>query len=95
MLGTLRGRVVVCWSFREVGCSLLVAMVKEETKGKKFSSEIFLIPLSPLSFFLSYLVLEGKTGEIKGGKKKKLQSSKDEVQVGGWKGSETEENTSL
>jgi hypothetical protein len=49
---------------------LLVAMVKEETKGKKFSSEIFLIPLSPLSFFLSYLVLEGKTGEIKGGKKK-------------------------
>ena len=24
-----------CWSFRKVGCGLLVAMVKEETKGKK------------------------------------------------------------
>jgi hypothetical protein len=40
MLGTLRGRVVVCWSFREVGCGLLVAMVKEETKGTKLHSGI-------------------------------------------------------
>jgi hypothetical protein len=31
--------------FREVGYSLLVAVVKEETKAKKFDSGIFLIPL--------------------------------------------------
>ena len=48
------------WSFREVGCSLLVAVVKEETKGKKSDSGIFLIPPSPLSLFLSYLVLGSK-----------------------------------
>jgi hypothetical protein len=34
-------------------------MVKEETKGKELVSGIFLIPLSPLSLFLSYLVLRG------------------------------------
>jgi hypothetical protein len=24
-----------CWFFRDIGCGLLVAVVKEETKGKK------------------------------------------------------------
>jgi hypothetical protein len=50
--------------FREVGCGLLVAMVKDkttmvkdETKGKKSDSEVFLIPLC-----LVYPVLGGKTG---------------------------------
>jgi hypothetical protein len=37
-------------------------MIKDETKGKKLDSGGFLIPLSPLFFFLSYLVLEGRTG---------------------------------
>jgi hypothetical protein len=54
-----------CWLFREFGCSLLVAMVKEETNGKKSDSGIFLIPLFPLVLFLSYLVLGGEMGEIK------------------------------
>ena len=43
-----------CWSFREVGCGLLEVIVKEETKGKKVDSGVFLIPkpsilFSPLS----------------------------------------------
>jgi hypothetical protein len=29
-----------CWSFRETGYGLLVAMVKRETKGKKLDSGI-------------------------------------------------------
>jgi hypothetical protein len=36
-------------------------MIKEETKGKTLDSGIFLILLSPLSPFLSYLVLGGET----------------------------------
>jgi hypothetical protein len=44
-----------CWSFREVGCGLLV----EETQGKKLESGLFLITFSPLSLFLSYLVVVG------------------------------------
>ena len=51
-----------CWSFREFHCALLVAAVKEETKGKKLDSGIFLIPLSPLSLFLSYLVFGSEGG---------------------------------
>jgi hypothetical protein len=47
-------------------------VVKEETKGKKLAPGIFLIPLSPFSFFLSYLVIGGETSGIKGGKKKEL-----------------------
>lgn len=60
---------------------LLVAIVKEETQGKKLDSEIFLIPLSPLSLLLSYLVLGGETEGIKGGKKKYPRSSKGQLRV--------------
>ena len=55
------------WSFKEVGCSLLVAVLKEETKGKESDSGIFLIPPSPLSLFLSYLVLGSKMCVCVGG----------------------------
>jgi len=54
-------------------------MVKEETKGRKSDLGIFLIPLSPLSLFLFYLVLVGKTKGIKDGKKNP-QSSKTQLQ---------------
>ena len=37
--------------FRDVGCSLLVAVLKE-TKGKKLDSGIFLTSLSPFSLLL-------------------------------------------
>ena len=30
---------------KEDGCSLLVAMIKEEAKGKKFDSGVFLVSL--------------------------------------------------
>lgn len=58
---------------REVGllviqgltCSLSVAMLKEETRGKKLDSEISLF-LSPLFFFLSYLVIRGETRGVGG-----------------------------
>jgi hypothetical protein len=56
---------------------LLVAAVKEETKEKKLGSAIFLIPLSPLTLYLSYLVLGYETRGIKVGKKKTPQSNKD------------------
>jgi hypothetical protein len=49
-------------SFREVVCSLLVVVDKQKSKGKKFDSEFFLIPLSLLFLFLYYLVLGGKRG---------------------------------
>ena len=52
---TQLGVVGSCWSFGEVGCGLLVVMLKKETKGKKFDSGISLIPLSPLSLFLSVM----------------------------------------
>lgn len=47
-----------CWLLvvREVGCSLLIAGVKEDTKGKQLDSGIFLIFFSPVSLFLPYLV---------------------------------------
>lgn len=49
-----RGGVGGCWLFREVGYGLLVVVLKEEAKGKKCDPGFFpLIPLSPLSFFLS------------------------------------------
>jgi hypothetical protein len=68
------------------GCILLV-MLKEETKGKKLDSGIHSLSIyiyiylsiylylsispSPLSFFLSYLVIEGEMGPgIKGGKRR-------------------------
>jgi hypothetical protein len=40
-----------CWSFREIGCVLVVAVIKEETKGKKLDPGIFLF-FSPL--YLSF-----------------------------------------
>jgi hypothetical protein len=55
-------------------------VAKEEIKGKKLDSGIFLIPFSPLSLFLFYLVLGGETGGITGGKKKSPQSSKNQLQ---------------
>ena len=36
-----KSQVSGCWSFREVGCGLLVAMVKEEIKGTKLIQEFF------------------------------------------------------
>ena len=41
------------------GCGLFVVELKEEIKGKQLDSGIFLIPLSPLSLFLFYLVTGG------------------------------------
>ena len=86
-LKALRGRVGGCWLFREVGCGLLIAMVKEKIKDSVIHSlSLSLSPLSPslslsFSFFLSYLVLGDKTGAgmIKGWRKKNLQSSKDQL----------------
>jgi hypothetical protein len=52
------------WSFREVGCGSLVAMVKEETKGKKLDLGIFLIPLYPLSLLFPYLVIGDEIGRL-------------------------------
>jgi hypothetical protein len=52
------------WLFRRVGCSLLVVILKEETKGKK-KIQVSLT-FSPLSSFLSYLVMVGETRRIKG-----------------------------
>lgn len=46
-----------------VGHSLLVALVKEETNGNRLDARIFLVPLSPLSLFLSYLVLGVNQGQ--------------------------------
>jgi hypothetical protein len=65
------GRVGGWWLFREVGCSLLVAMVKEDTKGKKLGPGILIVP--PLSLFLSYLVFVGETRGIKRGEMKNPQ----------------------
>ena len=62
------GRLIVGF-IREVYCEL-VAVIHEKTKGRELDSEIFLIPLSPLSLFLSYLVLEDKTREMKDGKRR-------------------------
>ena len=70
-----------CWSLREVACSFLVAVVKEETKGKKLDPGIFLTPLFPLSFFLSCLVLEDETMGIKGRIKKNPQGSKGQLHL--------------
>ena len=50
------------WPFREVGFSLHLAVVKEETKEKKLDSGSFLTPLSPLCLFFCNLVLVGKIG---------------------------------
>lgn len=61
----------------EVGCSSLVVMLKEETKGKKIVSGIS-PPLPPLSF-LSYLVIGCEAWVIKGGEEEKPQSSKDRL----------------
>ena len=47
--------------------------------GKKLDWGIRL-SVSPLSLFLSYLVLVGETMGMKGGKKKNPQSSKDQLQ---------------
>jgi hypothetical protein len=45
---------------------LLVAVVKEETKGRTLDSEISLILLSLLTLFLFYPVLELKPGDKRG-----------------------------
>lgn len=71
MLGPLRGRVDNCWLFRGLGCGLLAAVLKEETKGKKLDSGIFFPPnSSPPSIPVALLSINGgETREIKGGKK--------------------------
>ena len=53
---------------------VLVAMVKEETNGNKWKE----IRFRDLSLFLFYLVTGVRQG-IKSGKKKNLQSSKDQI----------------
>lgn len=60
-----------CWSFREVGCSLVVAVVNKETiQNKRKESRFGDFPnSSPLSLFVYYLVLGGETKGIKGGKR--------------------------
>lgn len=62
-----------CWSFRKVGYSLLVAMVKEETEERRFRD------LFPSILVFSYLVLGSEMGWIKGGKKN-WQSIEDQLQ---------------
>ena len=82
-----RGRISECWFFGGVDCYFLVVVLKEEAKGKKLDSGNlikkldYLLLSPPLSFFL-YLVIEIETEgsrEIKGGKKKNPQSSKDQL----------------
>lgn len=53
----------------------LLVVLKRKNR-KKLDSGISYFSLPILSFFLSYLVIGGETGEIKGGKKTNLQSSK-------------------
>ena len=55
--------MVGCWLFRQVGCGLLVAIVKEQTQGKKLDSEIPLIPLSTLLISVLSSVSGDKGGE--------------------------------
>ena len=74
-----------CWLFRKVSYSLLVAVVKDETKGKKLDSGIFLSPLSLLSCFSPILCPEVKPRVTdgswnKGWEKENPQSSKDQLQ---------------
>lgn len=47
--------------------------------GKELDSEASLIPVSPLSLLLSYLVFGGETGEINGGENKNSESSKEQL----------------
>lgn len=58
---------------------MLVAVFKEEREGKKIDSGIFLVSLSLPALFVSYLVLGVEPGK-RGGKKKTLQSSKEQLQ---------------
>jgi hypothetical protein len=44
-----------CWLFREAGCHLLVTVVKEERKGKKFRNSPSLSPSLYHSLFHSPL----------------------------------------
>lgn len=73
------GRDNGCWSFRRLVVICLVAVVKEERKGKTIDSGIFLVSLSLLAPPVSSV--RGETIRIKGGKKKKPQSSKEQLQV--------------
>jgi hypothetical protein len=52
------GGVGGCWVFKGVGCSLLIIMLKEETKGNRLYLEISFSP--PLFFIISCLVLGGE-----------------------------------
>jgi hypothetical protein len=56
-----RGYISAGAPIGRVGYCFLVVILKEGTKGKKLGSEISL-PLSPLPFFLSYLVIGSETG---------------------------------
>lgn len=61
---------------------MLIDMLKKETRRKKIDPRIS-ISLSPLYYFLSYLVIGNETGvrsSIKGGKKKNPQSIKEQPQ---------------
>lgn len=65
------GGVDGCWSFRGIGCSLLVVMFKETTR-KKLDSGISIFLSLYIYPSLSYLTMgvETKGVGIKGGKKK-------------------------
>lgn len=54
---------------QRIGYSFLVVVIKEEAKRKKLHSGILSLSHPPLSLFLSYLVIGGEAGGIKGGKK--------------------------
>jgi hypothetical protein len=75
-----RGQIGGCWSFRE-GCMEFVSC-RAQRRNKK--TEILIrdlcLTFSPLFFFLSYLMLGGETGRIKGGKKKNPQSNQVQLQ---------------
>ena len=63
-INTPRGGVVADgYSGVWVGCSFLVAVLKEETKGKKLDLGVGLSLFPPLSFVLSSLVIRSEIGE--------------------------------
>lgn len=43
MLGPQEVGMGGCWLFREVGCGLLVVVLKEETKGKKLDPGVSIL----------------------------------------------------
>lgn len=78
----LKGRVGSWWLFKGVGCSLLIVVVKEETKAKKLDAGTSLSPSLPSpSYSVSHLVIgAGSSRDKGGGGKENPQSRKDKLQ---------------